>query len=150
MKGNSLRFNGSLSLWYTSFEYWEYSECDFIKIYNKLIQFIIIILQFIRFNKFIEVKTFLFDNKDIYDVNNEDYFPNNVFNIDSFPLAVYIILLILYFLYARFQNKKCYETQSICESEILKCDFDYESDLYSILLLILLPLYITFFYFSNI
>ena len=78
----------SLSLWYTSFENIEYSEWDFIKIYNISILFIIMILQFIRFTKFIEVKTFLFDNEDIYDVNDEDYFPNKVFNIDSFPLDI--------------------------------------------------------------
>ena len=103
---NFIKFNDvfcflliSLSLFYTSFENIEYSEWDFIKIYNQSILFIIMILQFIRFTKFVEIKNFLFDNEDIYDVDDEDYFPNKVFNIDSFPLAVFIILLILIFLY---------------------------------------------------
>ena len=133
----------NLSLFYTCLEYEDYSECDFIKIYNKLIQFIIILIQFIRFTKFIEVKTYLFDNKDIYDVDNEDYFPNKVFNIDSFPLALYIILLILFFLHLRFPNKKYCIKNLNNNSETYNCD--YVNEKITILFVILIPLYITFF-----
>ena len=45
----------------------------------------------------------MFENKDIY--QDEPYIPNEVFNIDSFPIALSINLFLYNFLYIAFPNK---------------------------------------------
>ena len=106
---------------------------------NILVQLIVIILQFIRFIKFIEVKKFLSDNEDIYNIDDEKYFPNEVFNIDSFPLSVSINILIFNLLFVRCKNKpsccdKRENNKEYCDSEIL-------------LIFQIIPIYITYFAF---
>ena len=97
-------------------------------------------MHFFRFFKFIDVKKFFFDNEDIYNKENKDYFPNNVFNIDSFLLAVSINIFVLNSLYFCFPNKA-----SFCDTpDCFKIDF-YKNDFIKIILSIIIPLYITYF-----
>ena len=86
-------FNLSLSfisLFFTMFfEDSEDLKCNIMKIINTFIfQLILTILAFIRFILFIECKNFLFANKDIY--YYEFDFPNEIFNLDIFPLGICI------------------------------------------------------------
>ena len=71
------------------FEDSEDLKCNITKIINTFIfQLIFTILAFIRFILFIECKNFLFANKDIY--YYEFDFPNEIFNLDIFPLGICI------------------------------------------------------------
>ena len=95
-----------------------------------------------RFDKFIDIKNFLFDNKDIY--MDESYFPNKIFNIDSFPIAVIINFFIYNFLYSFFSNKKsCLELRENI--------FEFGSsnkELAIIFNLYMIPLFVSFFIFG--
>ena len=81
------------------------SGFNYFKILNIIIQFAIFGLYLVRYMKFIKVKEFFFDNKYFYKNKNEEnvkggyYFPNKVFNIDSFPLAISINILLFNILY---------------------------------------------------
>jgi len=68
-----------------------------LRIINITLQIIILIIYIARSSKFLKVKQFLFDNEDIYE--NDSYFPNKVFNMDSFPLALSINIFIINTLY---------------------------------------------------
>ena len=57
-----------ISFWLTILEPIDELKFNFSIFFNQMIQIIIIILHFIRLNKFVEVKNFLFDNEDIYDI----------------------------------------------------------------------------------
>ena len=131
-----------MSFVYTICESLDYSKCDVIRDFNQIIQLIILILHFIRFNKFIYVKNFLFNNKDIYDIDAEKYFPNKVFNIDSFLLSVCINLFIFDFLNISFPEKP-----SCCEADC--CNFKYDlsddSDFKKVNFIIFIPAYTVFF-----
>ena len=137
-----------LSLWCTIFETLE--DYDIFKIYSFLLRIILIILQFIRFDKFIEMKKFFLVNKDIYDTKYEHYFPNEIFNIDGFPLAILINIFIFNFLYFLIPDKI-----SWCERpKFFECDFsDFSVNEYKIKgefiyffgFLFFLPLYIVYF-----
>ena len=83
-------------------------------------------MHFFRFFKFINVKKFFFDNEDIYNKENKDYFPNNVFNIDSFLLAVSINIFVLNSLYFCFPNKASFYDTPDC----FKIDFYKDHILY--------------------
>ena len=85
------------------FESTEELKFDLFKIVNLLIQLVILIIYLIRFFKFVKVKKFLFENKDIY--ANESYFPNKVFNIDSFLPGLSISYCLIYILYILVLNK---------------------------------------------
>ena len=75
-----------------------------MKIINTfLFQLIITILSLIRFFKFMDCKNFLFENKDIY--YDESHFPNEIFNLEIFPLSICINLFIYNIFYITFQNK---------------------------------------------
>ena len=80
-------------------------EFNFIKVYNFVIQIAILILYTIRYIKFKKVQKFFFDNEYFYKDKNEEnvkegyYFPNKVFNIDSFPLVISINILLLNLIY---------------------------------------------------
>ena len=95
-----------VSLYYTIMELFNNLKVDQFKILNILIQIELLILYCFRFIKFIEVKKFLFDNKDIYDNDEESYFPNKVFNIDSFPLSLSINIFIYNILHFIFPKRK--------------------------------------------
>ena len=90
------------SLCFSFFEHADDLKLGVLRVLNILLQLIILIIYIIRFNKFIEVKNFLFDNEDIY--KNDTYFPHKVFNIDSFPLALSINIFIINTLYIAFPN----------------------------------------------
>ena len=93
-----------ISLWYSFFELIDKYECNpHFEFSNDIIQILILILYLIRFVKFIEIKNFLFDNEDIY--KNDSYFPNKVFNIDSFSIALSINLFIFNLLESFFLHK---------------------------------------------
>ena len=87
-------------------------KINIIVIFNTAIQFIIFILYLIRFIKFIKIKQFLFNNKDIYD--DENYFPNKVFNFDSFSLALSINFFIFIFIDKLFFYFPCCECECDC------------------------------------
>jgi len=94
-----------VSLYYSFMEYYSNFKYNQFEYLNILTQLEILVLYILRFLKFIKVKDFLFDNKDIYDNDDESYFPNKYFNIDSFPLAVTINIFIYNILYLIFPNK---------------------------------------------
>ena len=90
------------SLCFSFFEHADDLKLGVLRISNILLQLIILIIYLVRFNKFIEVKHFLFDNEDIY--KNSSYYPHKIFNIDSFPLAFSINIFIINTLYIAFPN----------------------------------------------
>ena len=90
------------SLCISLFEHVDDHKLGMLRIMNISIQIIILIIYIVRFYKFIRVKQFLFDNKDIYE--NDSYFSNKHFNIDSFPLALSINLFIINTLYIVYPN----------------------------------------------
>ena len=90
------------SLCFSLFEYVDDLKLGVLRIMNISIQIIILIIYIVRFYKFIKVKQFLFDNEDIYE--NDSYFSNKNFNIDSFPLALSINLFIINTLYIAYPN----------------------------------------------
>ena len=131
------------SLLYSFFDFFDKLNCNkYFKISNVLIQIILFILYIIRFDKFIDIKNFLFDNKDIY--MDESYFPNKIFNIDSFPIAVIINFFIYNFLYSFFTNKKsCLKLRENI--------FEFGSsnkELAIIFNLYMIPLFVSFFIFG--
>ena len=69
--------------------------------------------------KFVKVKQFFFDNRDIYE--NDSYFPNKVLNFDSVPLAVSLNLFIINLLYVIFPNHNFFDT---CEGFERCCCFE--------------------------
>ena len=103
-------------------------------------------MHIIRFIKFVEIKHFLFDNRDIYDNDEEIYFPNKFFNIDSFPLALLINLFIYNYLFAYFPCEIPSSEDSYSYSD---CEFDfhlsYNSGMEDFFLLLNIPLYLIFF-----
>ena len=69
---------------------------------NVVIHALLFILYLIRFIKFIKVKKFLFENKNLY---VDEYLPKRFFNIDSFPIALEINIFLYYILYMIFPKK---------------------------------------------
>ena len=123
------------------YSFWEFIDKLFFNQYfdvsNVMIQFFILILYLIRFIKFIEIKNYLFDNKDIYE--NDSYFPNKVFNIDSFPIALSINLSIFNLFHFIFPKKKsCCSMKEYC----LDCFKDPPRDYIFIFYLYMIPLFI--------
>ena len=93
-------------------------KCDYGRLFNYGSQIIIIVLQILRFIKFVDVKNFFFDNEDIYNKQNENYFPTKIFNIDSFLLALSFDIFLYNALCACFPNKvACCETPKCCGSD---------------------------------
>ena len=71
----------SISLFISFYESDNDINFGVIRIYNSILQLIILIIYIIRYTKFIKVKQFLFDNEDIY--KNDSYFPNKIINFDK-------------------------------------------------------------------
>ena len=92
------------SLFFSLFEYADDLKCGVVRIFNLFLQLIILIIYIIRYSKFIKVKQFLIDNKDIY--KNDSYYPNKFINFDSVPLALSISIFIINTLYITFPNRK--------------------------------------------
>ena len=137
-----------LSFYFAFFESLKYNVCDLAKVFNFSFQTIIFIINFIRFIKFIEVKKFLFDNEDLYNNNDEKYFPNKYFNIDSFPLSISINFFIFNFLHARFPDKlSCCEIPETFKKDFCDCDFKNCND-YAIYVFFIIPFYIIYFIFA--
>ena len=110
------------------FEICDNRKFNYFKIINIFIEFALFFLYLFRYIKFIKVKTFFFDNEDIYkkyeyeyhylngveykvENNKTDkdyYFPKKYFNIDSFPITLLICLLIFNFIYAVIPEKCFY------------------------------------------
>ena len=78
---------------------------DFQKILNMIYEFGILIFYIIRYSEFVKFKKFLFvkeaiyKDKTIYDNEENYYFPNKVFNLDSFPAAISLNILIIRLIY---------------------------------------------------
>ena len=106
-------------LCYSFLEKWENRGFHFIKIYNILIQIALLEVYLIRYMKFKKVKTFFTENEYYYKDRNEEnikegyYFPNKFFNIDSFPLAIIINILLINLLYILIPDK--YHAHIICD-----------------------------------
>ena len=124
-----------ISLFYSFSSFCNKLNCnEFFNFSNMFIQLIILVIYSIRFFKFIEIKKFLLENEDIYE--RKSYFPNKVFNIDSFPFALSLNIFIFYLLYIIFPKKI-----NCCEFDNYQLKFD-EYDLSYIIYLYLLPLFI--------
>ena len=86
-------------------------KCNYFKILNIMIQIGMLIIQSIRYDKFMKVKQFFFDNEYYYKDNKENYlqgiyyYPNKFFNIDSFPIGIIINILLINLLYIIIPNK---------------------------------------------
>ena len=63
-----------------------------------MIQISLLTIYSIRYSKFIKVKQFFSDNEYYYKKDGY-YYPNKVFNIDSFPIGVTINILLINLLY---------------------------------------------------
>jgi len=78
---------------------------NFTKILNMIYELGILIFYIIRYSEFVKFKIFLYAKEDIYKdkgiYDNEDnyYFPNKVFNLDSFPAAISLNILIIRLIY---------------------------------------------------
>ena len=148
------------SIYYTFMESYYTLKYDQFKILNVLIQIEIMIFYIIRFTKFIKEKKFFFDNKDIYDNDEESYFPNSCFNIDSFPLALSINIFIYEILHYFFPKKEqksfppfFHNICDICCCFCCCCHFDErknyaDDDENRYTFLLILPLFISFFVFE--
>ena len=78
---------------------------SFRKISNMIYELGILIFYLIRYSEFAEFKNFLFTKEDIYkdkgiyDKEENYYFPNKVFNLDSFPVAISLNMLLIRLIY---------------------------------------------------
>ena len=78
---------------------------DFSKFFNMIYELGIFIFYIIRYSEFVKFKNFLFAKEDIYkdkgiyDYEENFYFPNKNFNLDSFPVAISINILIIRLIY---------------------------------------------------
>ena len=94
---------------------------NFNKILNMIYELGILIFYIIRYSEFVKFKKFLFVKEDIYkdkgNYDNEEnyYFPDKVFNIDSFPVAISLNMLLFRLIYIiipqkwHFCSKICYK-----------------------------------------
>jgi len=64
-----------------------------------LIFYIIRYSEFVKFKNFLFAKEYIYKDKGIYDNEENYYFPNKVFNLDSFPVAISINMLIIRLIY---------------------------------------------------
>ena len=103
----------SISFVYSFFESSNDRKLGWFRVFNIIIQLIILLIYIIRNIKFIKVKDFLSDNEDIYE--DESYKPNKYFNIDGFPLSLPITLIFFNILYVIFPNKKSFINKKIPE-----------------------------------
>ena len=132
-----------VSLYYSIMEFFDKLKVNQFKILNILFQIELLVLYSLRFIKFIEVKKFLFDNEDIYNTEEESYFPNKVFNIDSFPLALSINIFIYNILHLIFPNRKSIFKNFINPDNIICFESDTENKgTIKYILLLIIPLYI--------
>jgi len=108
---------------------------DFNKYFNITIELVIFIFYIIRYIKFVKFKNFLLDNEniykdkaffEIYDIKKEYYFPNKVFNLDSFPVSISLNILLIRIIYFIFPQKFHY----YFKEENNYCLFDNEIGLY--------------------
>ena len=104
----------SLYIFFIFIEPYENRIFDYDKIFNFIYELIILVFYVIRYAKFSKFKNFLFENKDIYkdqafyefyDKEKKYYFPNKVFNLDSFPLSISINILLIRIIYLIFPQK---------------------------------------------
>ena len=93
-----------ISFVYSFFEDSDDKKLGVFRICNIVLQIIIFVIYILRYIKFIKVKNFLKENKDLYE--NEAYFPNKYFNIDSFPLSLRINFIIFNLVYIIIPHKK--------------------------------------------
>ena len=123
-------------------------KCSIFKIINVIIHAALFFLYLVRFIKFIEVKKFLFNNKNIY---SHDYLPHKYFNIDSFPIAVEINIFLYYILYMIFPNKPSacsnQERDNYKKYMCLECNC-CEIDTTNISILLFIPILLTLLMFS--
>ena len=96
-------------------------KCSYFKIANTILEVLLLMLYLIRFIKFIKIKKFLFENKDIYS-DDDEYLPHKIFNIDSFPIAVIINIHLYHIIYFLFPNKiSAYKRKDcVCEEQCLE------------------------------
>ena len=95
-------------IFYIFLEPYANRKFDADKIFNITYELVIFVFYIIRYAKFVKFKNFLFDNKDtykdkafleIYDIEKIYYFPNKVFNLDSFPVSISLNILLIRIIY---------------------------------------------------
>jgi len=101
-------------IFYIIIEPYDNKKFDFNKIFNIIYELAILVFYIIRYAKFLKFKKFLLDNEDlykdktlsdIYDKEKKYYFPNKVFNLDSFPVSISINILLVRIIYLIFPQK---------------------------------------------
>ena len=107
-----------ISFVYSFFEYPNDRKFGVFRVCNIAFQIFIFVIYILRYMKFIKVKNFLNENKDLYE--NESYFPNKYFNIDSFPLSLPVIFIIYNLVYIIFPHKNHYFKDKILEIKFSK------------------------------
>ena len=101
-------------IFYIFIEPYDNKKFDFHKIFNITYELAILVFYIIRYAKFLKFKKFLLDNEDfykdktlsdVYDKEKKYYFPNKVFNLDSFPVSISINILLVRIIYLIFPKK---------------------------------------------
>jgi len=102
-------------LWIVYDEPFENRIFNYRKLLNMICEFGILIFYIIRYSEFAKFKNFLFAKDDIYkdkgsfDIEENYYFPNKVFNLDSFPVEMSLNMLLTRLIYIIIpQNWYCY------------------------------------------
>ena len=112
-------------IFYIFIEPYDNKKFDFNKIFNIIYELAILVFYIIRYAKFLKFKKFLLDNEDfykdktlpdIYDKQKKYYFPNKVFNLDSFPVSISINILLVRIIYLIFPKKWHYYFTRFCLS----------------------------------
>ena len=106
---------------------------NYFKVIDNVLQFILFILYLVRFILFGKVKTFFKENEDLYNdkylqfdrtIYFVNYFPKKM-SINSFPLALSIVIIFFLFLSLVVRNKKCSAFEGNSDNDDYNC-FDKE------------------------
>ena len=114
---------------------------NYFRIIDYILQIIIFILNIIRYILFVNVKSFLKNNKDIY--NNGEYYPKSI-NADSFPLAISISMIVYFLLYLIIKNKPSCQSKNFRETKYYF--FNDESQKKFRIFIIIIPFIPIYFY----
>ena len=131
-------------------EKYENREFDFNKIFNITYELGILVYYIVRYTEFIKVKNYFFDNeeyykdKSIYDNKETYYFPNKVFNLDSFPVSISINMLLIRLIYIIIPQNWHYYKDTVFSFRIDK-DFIICFNIYYIIKSIILSFFFIFF-----
>jgi hypothetical protein len=114
---------------------------NYFRIIDYILQLIIFILNIIRYILFINVRSFVKNNKNIYDKNQ--YYPESI-NADSFPLAISISIIFYFLLFLITKNKRSCQSKDFRQTKYYF--FNDESQKKFRIFMIILPFFIIYFY----